>query len=585
MKIQCENCSIEHELDPPAWVVSSGRPFRFRCSSCGHSQMVSASGNRAEPAPLAVPAASTPRPAAEEATTEPRSSAPAVTASTATPAPAPSAAAPGDSPPIYLKQEGKVYLVRDWATVQRWIMERRVEREDLVSEGGVRWEPVGSRAELGSFFAAVEQLEAVEQTGPGPATPAPAPFASSNPFPFGSPDDTEDELGSSGRFGRLDDDTEGVPMGLPPLPTEETDIATGAADTSAYPDLPPTRGRGRATETLAPTAAFAGTSKRPSIANDPTLPPELAAKLPPGVNRALLAAETIPDISPPALATPSPAPRIDRPISQRQTMPIPPEDPDFAMPSETEEVPNDRTASLPPDDVFSGYHHADGVAPAVEDWEQPRRGVAPWVFAAAAIATAVILVAVVGTAIVMNSGSRDDVHAGAPDDGAQLHAVLPSTEDPPTEATAQIAPPVPEGTDPPPEAPPEAEVATVASTEAGTAEPPPVAKEPATTGAVTKAATPPPEPKAASVSSLVDKGWGAVDKGKLDAASATFKQAVSQNPEHADANFGYGYVLLKQGQRDLAKKHLCRALQNAGGSSDVGREANGMLQNNGMSCG
>ncbi len=40
MKIQCENCATQHELDPPAWVVSSGRAFRFRCSSCGHSQSV-----------------------------------------------------------------------------------------------------------------------------------------------------------------------------------------------------------------------------------------------------------------------------------------------------------------------------------------------------------------------------------------------------------------------------------------------------------------------------------------------------------------------------------------------------------------
>ena len=39
MNIQCENCGAEHDLDPPAWVLSSGRPFRFRCSVCGHSQM------------------------------------------------------------------------------------------------------------------------------------------------------------------------------------------------------------------------------------------------------------------------------------------------------------------------------------------------------------------------------------------------------------------------------------------------------------------------------------------------------------------------------------------------------------------
>ena len=40
MQIQCENCGVEHELEPPSWVISSGRAFRFRCSSCGHSQSV-----------------------------------------------------------------------------------------------------------------------------------------------------------------------------------------------------------------------------------------------------------------------------------------------------------------------------------------------------------------------------------------------------------------------------------------------------------------------------------------------------------------------------------------------------------------
>ena len=65
---------------------------------------------------------------------------------------------------VFPKQDGKVYLVKDWATLQRWIMENRVGRDDMVSEGG-SLEQVGAKAELGSFFSALEKLEAAEMAG------------------------------------------------------------------------------------------------------------------------------------------------------------------------------------------------------------------------------------------------------------------------------------------------------------------------------------------------------------------------------------------------------------------------------------
>ncbi len=40
MKVVCEQCESTHEVEPPSWVVSSGRSFRFKCSSCGHRQSV-----------------------------------------------------------------------------------------------------------------------------------------------------------------------------------------------------------------------------------------------------------------------------------------------------------------------------------------------------------------------------------------------------------------------------------------------------------------------------------------------------------------------------------------------------------------
>jgi hypothetical protein len=68
---------------------------------------------------------------------------------------------------MLLKQEGKVYHVKDTATMQKWIVERRVLREDLVSIGGVRWEPVGSRPELEVFFQVVEQADQAQAIATG----------------------------------------------------------------------------------------------------------------------------------------------------------------------------------------------------------------------------------------------------------------------------------------------------------------------------------------------------------------------------------------------------------------------------------
>lgn len=232
MNIRCENCGAEHELDPPAWVLSSGRPFRFRCSVCGHSQMAE------PPTALALPDG------ASDVPPEPRSMTPAAGSDgDATPvrATAPREAAPAggeaasEADSVFLKQDGKVYLVKDWATLQRWIMERRVGREDLVSEGGVRWEPIGSRPELGSFFAAVEQLEAAELAGL---------HGGDTPFPTEESgwEASEPERPPPSGLARLDDETEGVPLGLPPLPTEDLDPRSGApAEDEAYPEQPPSR--------------------------------------------------------------------------------------------------------------------------------------------------------------------------------------------------------------------------------------------------------------------------------------------------------------------------------------------------------
>lgn len=113
--------------------------------------------------------------------------------------------------------------MKDWASLQRWIMERRVAREDEVSEGGVTWETVGSKPELGSFFLAVDQLEQIELART--ATPA-------------APEEDDFEPDPPTGLARLDDETEGVPIGLPPLPTEDLEMDLAP---EPVPELPPSR--------------------------------------------------------------------------------------------------------------------------------------------------------------------------------------------------------------------------------------------------------------------------------------------------------------------------------------------------------
>jgi hypothetical protein len=381
MKITCESCGARHDLTPPAWVVSSGRSFRFRCSACGSSQSVRPGETDPDAAPTEVPAArailpqptppevptaealrteaprtETPRtetPRTETLRTEalrtetPRTETPRATAPrtetphastaraetqraetqrtetprtetprtetpdvpepqqspaptprstprahgarshaphaktpagynsgavtvlrTTAPAPAPAAAqepAPPPAPaplpegnPVYLKQSGQIYSVRDWATLRRWIAERRVDRNDLVSDGGVRWEPIGTHPTLAPLFAseagASQPQSSTSQASTGAPTPpaslartmsvspssptsAPAPAPSSPPLPAPPPPPSLGVI--TGQLSRsfpyedtpfgaptssdvwTDEDTEGIPLGLPPLPTED----------------------------------------------------------------------------------------------------------------------------------------------------------------------------------------------------------------------------------------------------------------------------------------------------------------------------------------------------------------------------
>jgi hypothetical protein len=58
-----------------------------------------------------------------------------------------------------LRQEGKVYQVRDQAMLQRWIVERRIWRTDEISEDGSVWVKAEEMDECAVFFTLVDQAD------------------------------------------------------------------------------------------------------------------------------------------------------------------------------------------------------------------------------------------------------------------------------------------------------------------------------------------------------------------------------------------------------------------------------------------
>jgi len=69
----------------------------------------------------------------------------------------------GRSSSLFLAQGDRVYKVKDIATLQRWIVEKRVLPADRISADGKSWDVVSERVELRPFFALIDQLKATKR--------------------------------------------------------------------------------------------------------------------------------------------------------------------------------------------------------------------------------------------------------------------------------------------------------------------------------------------------------------------------------------------------------------------------------------
>ncbi|MFT6142711.1 MAG: hypothetical protein ACJAZO_003978 [Myxococcota bacterium] len=57
---------------------------------------------------------------------------------------------------------------------------------------------------------------------------------------------------------------------------------------------------------------------------------------------------------------------------------------------------------------------------------------------------------------------------------------------------------------------------------------------------------------------------------------------MAERPSDAEANYGYGYSLVRQGNPQAATFYLCRSL--AGANTETRREVAALLGRNGLTC-
>jgi predicted Zn finger-like uncharacterized protein len=170
MDVRCERCRAQYVFDDEQ-VTPAG--LTVQCTNCGHVF-------RVKKKELVVTVAVKP----EEMDAAP------VPASSIAPRPAgapPAAADPPREPARewHVRQaSGNVFTFRELTTLQKWIIERKVARDDEISRSGEQWKRLGDIAELASFFQVVEAAE----RGRAPAgTPVAVPAVPAFRFPPPAP--------------------------------------------------------------------------------------------------------------------------------------------------------------------------------------------------------------------------------------------------------------------------------------------------------------------------------------------------------------------------------------------------------------
>src|SRR5579883_1891939 len=162
MDVRCENCQTVYDFDETR-VKDAG--VTVKCTQCGHIFKVR------KRSPAARKRTIPGMPKLDDAAAPP---------TVASPPPAhveePSGRLPSGGPDrvwlLRLASTGEVRRFRELTTLQQWIVEKRVAREDEISRTGDFWKRLGAIAELQPFFRVVEQAARPDAAAYGATDPA-----------------------------------------------------------------------------------------------------------------------------------------------------------------------------------------------------------------------------------------------------------------------------------------------------------------------------------------------------------------------------------------------------------------------------
>jgi predicted Zn finger-like uncharacterized protein len=606
VEITCPRCHSEHEIEPPPSARARGpRSLKFRCSHCGHTFSVD---------PEAPKESTSPPPLGEK--------------------PA------GES--IQLVQvAGQIWSVPDMAALHQWILERRLDRDALVSKHGLRWVRAGEREDLAMFFSASDALSFQERnlrtempahddeivvdapeadeadgfdaasfdatsidanasaqgggmpvaTGPGPAVGGYPRGLGTVMMDFDGGDDTQEQTVQTG--GLDETPIDGIPASF--------DRAESAADRTER--LPPTSGvrdipLPMGVSTVTPGPAPAGSAALGAPSN--MMPPLAVLPGPAVVASAPLRVVSSPVSGSPGAGGPSAGPgphAAHKPVPPGFAPAAPGVAPNASQTFFLDGAPGSPTP--PRRDVFDDPPPSSGIN---------------WVLwgGLAAVAAAAVL------AVVMWTGRGADPRGGDPR-GADPTGTARTAETPPPLAAATLpgagevaGAPAPDGAVAQPTAagasgtaavvPAVVAKASASGAGAGSVKAPaseaapavaraPEASQPAAPLApAQKAAASQPAASQTSTAStggspkkLVEQGWKAVEAGDYTKAHGLFDRAL-QGGTGADALFGRGYANEKLGDTNSASDDYCRALSGSAVTIDMQREIEGGLRRLGRTC-
>jgi len=153
MDVRCEQCGTEYEFDDDR---VSGEGVTVKCASCGHVFKVRKGTPASEPfgQPVSGTNGGTSRKGGQW---------------------------------MVRQGNGNIFTFKELTTLQKWIVERKVTRDDEISKSGETWKRLGNIAELASFFQVVENQQPAPPYPPPYPTPGPSGSFSAQPYPPGYP--------------------------------------------------------------------------------------------------------------------------------------------------------------------------------------------------------------------------------------------------------------------------------------------------------------------------------------------------------------------------------------------------------------